>query len=96
MKPVRLCGISLFRENTDEGRRRITRFRNVATDDLGAYEMTRLPPGTYYACVSGTPWYASFPPPAGQDAAFGFAPDVDPALNVVYPLTFYPATPTSN
>ena len=94
--PVRHAMISLFRESTDTGARRITRFRGASTDDLGAYEITRLPPGTYYASLQATPWYATYPPSDSQQNGSGVAVAVDPALNVVYPLTFYPEATDSS
>ncbi len=44
---------------TDNGNRRLEPVRRVATDDLGAYRMGKLPPGRYYIRVrpsSATPW----------------------------------------
>ena len=44
---------------TDNGNRRLEPVRRVATDDLGAYRIGKLPPGPYYIRVrpsSVTPW----------------------------------------
>ena len=92
--PVQNVDVTLFRETNENGTRRITQFRNARTNDLGAYEIPHLPPGAYYATARGTPWYAVYQP---NDAAnnLGVASDIDPALSVVYPLTFYPAATDS-
>ena len=95
--PVQNATISIFRENNDTGVRKITLFRNGRTDDLGDYEITRLTPGTYYAAVRATPWYATYPPSdVAANNGFSVAVDVSPALNVTYPLTFYPEATESN
>jgi protocatechuate 3,4-dioxygenase beta subunit len=87
--PVRGAIVTLYRENRDEGRTRITQFRNAPTDDLGAYEIASLPPGTYFISAKGTPWYATHPQPRNPANPFGLIGTVDPALDVAYPTTFY-------
>jgi protocatechuate 3,4-dioxygenase beta subunit len=47
--PVRGATVALYRESRDEGRSRITQFRNAPTDDLGEYKFASLPPGTYFS-----------------------------------------------
>src|SRR5712692_3358745 len=59
--PVRGATVTLYRENRDEGRSRIAQFRNAPTNDLGAYEIASLPPGTYFISAKGMPWYAVHP-----------------------------------
>ncbi len=89
--PVRNAAITLYRENLDSGVLRVTQWRGAQTNDLGEYEFTRLPAGTYYASVRANPWYAVYPADvSGREGQSGVAGSVDPALNVAYPLTFYP------
>jgi hypothetical protein len=87
--PVRGATVTLYRENHDEGRSRITPFRSAPTDDLGAYEMASLPPGTYFISAKGMPWYAVHPQPRNPANAVGLIGTVDPSLDVAYPTTFY-------
>jgi hypothetical protein len=87
--PVRGATVTLYRENRDEGRTRITQFRNASTDDLGAYEIAPLPPATYFISAKGTPWYAAHPQPRKPANPFGLIGTVDPALDVAYPTAFY-------
>lgn len=56
------------------------------TDDLGHYELSGLEPGAYRISVSARPWYASAARPQ-RDAPASTAAS---ALDVVYPLTWYP------
>jgi protocatechuate 3,4-dioxygenase beta subunit len=87
--PVRGAIVTLYRENRDEGRSRITQFRNAPTDDLGEYEIASLPPGTYFISAKGTPWYAVHPQPRNPANPPGLIGMVDPSLDVAYPTTFY-------
>jgi hypothetical protein len=87
--PVRGAIVTLYRENHDEGRSRITQFRNATADDLGAYEIVSLPPGTYFISAKGMPWYAVHPQPRNPANAVGLIGTVDPSLDVAYPTTFY-------
>jgi hypothetical protein len=87
--PVRGATVTLYRQNRDEGRNRITQFRSASTDDLGAYEMTSLPPGTYFLSAKGMPWYAVHPQLRNLANPVGSIGSVDPSLDVAYPTTFY-------
>ncbi len=87
--PVRGATVTLYRENRDEGRSRITQFRNAPTDDLGEYEIASLPPGTYFVSAKGTPWYAVHPQLRNPANPVGLIGSVDPSLDVAYPTTFY-------
>ncbi len=70
------------------------------TDDLGEYRFAHLLPGKYLLAVQSQPWYAQSgftrQDEPDQDAANfrttlrRFNLKVDPLLDVVYPLTFYP------
>ena len=87
--PVRGATVTLYRENRDEGRSRITQFRNAPTDDLGEYEIASLPPGTYFLSAKGIPWYAMHPQPRNPASPVELISSVDPSLDVAYPTTFY-------
>ena len=63
---------------------------NTNTDAEGRYSFKRLLPGRYFLSVTSTPWYAVHP---RRDLPQGYMPyrtAVDPAVDVVYPITFYP------
>jgi hypothetical protein len=87
--PVRGATVALYRENRDEGRSRITQFRNAPTDDLGEYEIASLPPGTYFISAKGIPWYAMHPQPRIPANPVELISSLDPSLDVAYPTTFY-------
>lgn len=59
------------------------------TDDRGNYEFADLPPGDYRITLQAQPWYAAaaqrrYGPPSSE------APQLDPSLDVAYPLTWFP------
>jgi len=66
------------------------------SDDLGEYRFARLLPGEYCIAVDAHPWYARpmfnyATEPDERDSPFRqITPKPNPALDVVYPLTFYP------
>jgi hypothetical protein len=60
------------------------------TDDRGAYEFDELPPSDYRLSVQAQVWYAVAAQPRRSDGAN--QPALDPSLDVVYPLTWYPGT----
>ena len=88
--PVRGANVTLYRENREEGRSRITSFRNAQTNDLGEYELTPLPPGNYFVSAKAMPWYATHPQLANSGQPVKTAGSVDQSLDVAYPTTFYP------
>lgn len=61
---------------------------NASTDDRGHYELAGLGPGDYRLSVRAQPWYAA----AAQPRRFqpGATAPLDPSLDVVYPLTWFP------
>jgi hypothetical protein len=93
---VRNARAMLIREQVAEGRAIKAIVANVATDDQGRYHFAHLKPGAYYLAVSARPWYAESFFAGGRGGFFG--PNVggniggrtNPALDVAYPLTFYP------
>jgi len=92
--PVRHAQITVYRENHFQGVSRIFNFRGAMTDDQGRYEVTPLNEGTYFVSVKASPWYAVHPTSTGEGAASKAnppspPPQVDPSLDVVYPITYY-------
>jgi Carboxypeptidase regulatory-like domain len=90
--PVRIATVTLYRENREEGRSRITAFRRSQTNDLGAYEFVSLPPGNYFMSARATPWYAVHPQLINLPNTDTTLRSVDSSLDVVYPTTFYADT----
>lgn len=105
-EPVQSASIQLFRQTHNFGDGRVVLAGSIATDDLGRFELPRLIPGTYFLAIIAAPWYAVHPTPApietaapaGSRRAFpqgldpSFADSIDPALDVAYPISFYPGT----
>jgi hypothetical protein len=89
-EPVRHATVMLYYDDHSGGVDRIRQSRGDQTDDQGTYEMTPLPPGTYFVSASAQPWYAIHPnlQPAGSESR-GQAATVDRSLDVAYPVTFY-------
>ena len=97
-EPIQYAMVRLFRTSTENGQQKTRPVQQAQTDDLGHYRIGHLAPGTYYVSVSARPWYAQSSNPnrasgnpetdvlAAQDAA---------ALDVTYPVTFYPGTTDS-
>ena len=84
--PVQRAQLNLYREISG----RITRTRSGAADTAGEYNFDRLAPGTYYLTVSASPWYAVHPRSDQPNENPQYRVAVDPALDVAYPLTYYP------
>ncbi|HEX5283288.1 MAG TPA: carboxypeptidase-like regulatory domain-containing protein [Bryocella sp.] len=90
-EPVVRANIILYRKQSGD-ENRIARFRNGFTNDESTFDFGDLPPGRYFLAVTATPWYAVHPPPPEPpEARVMFRPAVDLALDVAYPMTFYPA-----
>jgi len=88
-EPVEKADIGLFQRTREAGvgERVVETLRGVS-DDTGATEFFNLEPGKYYVAVSAEPWYAMHGASAASPAAAP-APRTNPALDVVYPLTFF-------
>lgn len=87
-EPVRNAQIMVYRENRFSGVSRISRVRGASTDDEGKYEVTPLDEGTYFVSAKASPWYAVHP--ASAPTGSPNAPvQVDSALDVAYPITYY-------
>jgi 5-hydroxyisourate hydrolase-like protein (transthyretin family) len=92
--PVRRAQVTVYRENHFQGVSRIFTFRSAMTDDQGRYEVTPLNEGTYFVSAKASPWYAVHPTSTVEGAASKAnppspPPQVDPSLDVVYPITYY-------
>jgi 5-hydroxyisourate hydrolase-like protein (transthyretin family) len=97
-EPIQNAMVRLFQSSTEGGQQKTLPMNQAQTDDQGHYRIGHLEPGTYYLSVAARPWYAQngnphrspghpkSEPQATQDAA---------ALDVTYPLTFYPGTTDS-
>lgn len=99
--PVQYAMVRLFQTSTEGGEQKTRPVRGAQTDDQGHYLIGHLAPGAYYLVVSARPWYAqNVRPPRGLNSSSAYAEDVqqeDAALDVTYPLTFYPdATDSAN
>jgi len=91
-EPVRGAQITLYRKSSFDGSGKITQARGEQTDDVGAFEFTRLGPGDYFVSVNATPWYATRPQPK-LDVQGNPLPDTQSTsspLDFAYPITFYP------
>lgn len=85
-EPVRHARLTLYSDSHQDGVHRILPSHNGMTDDLGAYEIALLNPGTYYLSVQGEPWYAVHPQRDSSQSQV----TVDPSLDVAYPIMYYP------
>jgi len=87
-EPVRSAMVTLYRDDHSGGVDQVRQSRALQTDDLGAYELSPLMPGTYFVSASGKPWYAVHP----NSEARGARSDntaADRSLDVAYPMTYY-------
>jgi len=87
-EPVRNATVTLYYDDHSGGVDQIRQFRSAQTDDLGAYEITPLLPGTYFLSALAKPWYAVHlnserEGPSGATAA------IDRSLDVTYPATYH-------
>ncbi|PYT80532.1 MAG: hypothetical protein DMG40_12305 [Acidobacteria bacterium] len=99
---VRGAQVALFACDLTRGNHAIFSRAQTQTNDLGEYRFAHLPPDKYYLAVQARPWYAQSQLSSerhnagvvGSSARSVFLPgsgeDLDPALDVVYPVTFYP------
>jgi hypothetical protein len=96
--PIQNAMVRLFQTSTEEGQQKTVPMNQAQTDDQGHYRIGHLAPGKYYLAVSARPWYAQSVRPSGRSA--NAEPDAQSvqdsaALDVTYPLTFYPDSPDS-
>lgn len=92
-EPLRQAQVKLYRNNHFQGIDQVQITSAVQTDDLGAYELAALMPGTYFLAVEAQPWYAVHPSAQadhlGSDGDAQASANVDRSLDVAYPLTYY-------
>lgn len=92
--PVRNATVTLYYDDHEEGLHQIRESKKAQTDDLGAYELPSLNPGTYYLSATATPWYAVHPPSdtahSGSGEHSSSTAKVELSLDVAYPVTYYP------
>src|SRR6202795_206713 len=92
--PVRQAQVTLYYNDHSSAVDQIRQFRSAQTNDQGEYELTPLMPGTYFLSASGKPWYAihphSDPGQSESEHASEVTSTVDRALDVAYPVTYYP------
>lgn len=101
--PVRRAQVMLFGEASAGGVHQGVSQGWDQTNDLGQYRFAHLAPGKYHVGVQARPWYAQtgFKYPVEETPRSGSGPGiwagsgmgrpaVNPLLDVVYPLTFYP------
>ncbi len=90
--PIQFAMVRLFQTNLEGGLRKAISVNQGQTDDQGHYHIGHLEPGAYYVTVSARPWYAQNVrvPKGGDSNASSQAAQEDAALDVTYPLTFYP------
>jgi hypothetical protein len=87
-EPVPGAQVTLFAKDVNAGWPQIRLVMQNATDNEGALRLAHLQPGTYYLAVMGRPWYAQNQPgPQTPEQQSETA-----ALDVAYPLTYYPST----
>jgi len=92
--PVQYAMVRLFQTNIQGGVKKTVSVNQSQTDDQGHYHIGHLEPGAYYLAVSARPWYAQnvrVPrSPSSPDSNSPQAAQDEAALDVTYPLTFYP------
>ncbi|MGB8769586.1 MAG: carboxypeptidase-like regulatory domain-containing protein, partial [Candidatus Korobacteraceae bacterium] len=93
--PVQNAMVRLFQQSMEDGRQRTIPTEQGQSDDRGQFRIGHLAPGTYYLAVSARPWYAqnnraAFRPKSNNPDADARSAQEAAALDVTYPLTFYP------
>lgn len=92
-EPVRHATVTAYFEDHSSGVDQIRQARGTQTDDLGAFEITPLRPGTYFLSASAKPWYAIHPTSDSGSNVAGAAnagnTNFDRSLDVAYPVTYY-------
>lgn len=107
-EPVMNAQILLFRHGVQNGKVGVFRAGQANTNDQGYYHLAHLRAGEYYVAVSAAPWYADGgrfgymsvrggPGMVGRAGFYGGGPggESNPALDVAFPLTFYPGVTVS-
>lgn len=87
-EPVRNAQVFLFEDRLDTGHRHIASRARAQTDDTGEYHFGHLFPGTYFIALTAQPWFHQFVSTSMR--ADGSRLPLDPALDIAYPVTYYP------
>jgi len=94
--------VMLFRTGLEGGETGTYQLQETTTNDEGRYHFGHLAAGSYYIVVSARPWYAQTPnrgmrtyvkTSAGgqtEETQIGPPDTSNPALDLTFPLTFYP------
>jgi len=90
--PVQNALVRVFQSTIEGGQQKTVPVTQAQTDDQGHYRAGHLSVGTYYLAVSARPWYAQnvHPRRASRSDADARSAQDAAALDVTYPLTFYP------
>ena len=91
-EPVRQARITLYGQNSHDGRGTISQGATANTDDTGNYELPHLRAGTYFLAVAASPWYATHVSLLANNQDPNAAPAARSPLDVVYPTTYYADT----
>jgi hypothetical protein len=98
--PIQYAMVRLFQSTTEDGQQKTRPVNQAQTDDQGHYHVGHLAPGAYFLAASARPWYAqNARPRRSPDGSTPYSQSAqeDAALDVTYPLTFYPdATDSAN
>jgi hypothetical protein len=88
-EPVRHATVNLYRNDHEEGVDQIRQSNSVQTDDLGAYEIPSLMPGTYFLSANAALWYAIHRTSENLRQESESSANFDRSLDAAYPITYY-------
>lgn len=105
-EPVREARVMLFQAGLQAGHHATFQRSSAVTNDLGNYHFSHLPAGRYFIAAAAAPWYARHAfaednaTNGGEERGTvgsirGVLPEANPALDVAYPVTFYPSATSS-
>jgi protocatechuate 3,4-dioxygenase beta subunit len=96
--PVANAQVRLFRMGVSGGKQGLSMQGRQVTSDEGLYRFSHLPPGDYYLAVFAHPWYATEPHTQvlPQGTVVRPVQEDDPALDMAYPITFFPGVTELN